>query len=565
MFLVIKKCGPKQHLTNEAEQELRNWILEGQMIGDPKTRENIKQAAWILSEKEENCKKFGENRPSNGFIDKFLKRNPDLRSRKPEILSSAAANITKNNIVSWFEQIEQYFSANNIMDILSDATRVINCDETGFRLNPVGSVVIARKNSSVNQVVKNEKEQITVLYGFSADGFAFDPFITYPGVRLNNDVKSQIPKGINYVMTPTGWMTTQAFCHFLKTMAAQARNRNVQFPIALFLDGHKSHEGIEVARVAREEQIVLVRLYPNATSYYQPADKGIFRPLKALYEKFVSYNRTFENIVPCKKNFAYILSRIHIEIDPNWIRRSFEVCGLFPFNKDAFNYSSLKTNNSLQTNSEPESFSVVSSLIDPVVASTDESLIESSKFEESPVSITISSHENNEVIQSISNEENDESCIEINNASEQTKTTSALKRKREFYSLDSPFHTFCSTVGREKIQKFDDPNFLTEMENEKLLYETYQNLKEHEKKRTSPLTLPQHKKPARKGRINNNNKLHFVSTSEEYVTKIEEKHDLKAKLEFEKAERKLLRESNKKKREEKNNLKKTIKGKENIP
>lgn len=331
-------------MTSEREEELVQWVLEGQKVGAPKSIDDIKNGAWALSDEDSQCRKFGVNGPSNGFLDRFINRHPNLSSRKPEGLGSAAANVTKTNLINWFDHVENYLRENNLLEVLDDPRRVFNCDEAGFVLNPVGRVVIAEKNSKdVHRVLKNEKEQLTVLYTFSADGFTYDPFIVYPGVRLNKDVKNNIPDGINHTMTASGWMTSVAFCYFLKQFAQQARARSVSFPIVLFLDGHKSHEGLDVARVAREEKIILVRLYPNATSYYQPADKGIFKPIKSLYEKFVKFNRTFNDFVPSKQNFASILKRIHSEINPDWVITSFEVCGIYPFNKNAINYSRLKT------------------------------------------------------------------------------------------------------------------------------------------------------------------------------------------------------------------------------
>lgn len=275
--------GPKPYLTKEAEEELVQWILDGQYVGTPKSRDEIKHGAWILSQRNTEGRQFGENGPSNGFVSRFLQRHPNLISRKPEGLSSAAANVTQTNLMSWFDHVEKYLRENNFMEVLDDPRRVLNCDEAGFALNPVGRLVIAeRKAKDVHHVLRNEKEQLTVLYTFSADGFTYNPFIVYPGVRLNKDIRNNIPDGVNHTMTPSGWMTTVAFCVFLRQLAQQARSKCIPFPIVLFLDGHKSHEGLDVARTAREEKVILIRFYPNATSYYQPADKGLFKPIKSL-------------------------------------------------------------------------------------------------------------------------------------------------------------------------------------------------------------------------------------------------------------------------------------------
>lgn len=131
-FLDTLRPGPRPYLSNPKEKELVQWILDGQRIGQPKSRFEIKHAAWILSEEDANCRKFSEKGPSNGFLDRFLKRHPNLSSRKPEALTTASANVTKGNLINWFDNIERYFVDNGRLDILDDPRRVFNCDEAGF-------------------------------------------------------------------------------------------------------------------------------------------------------------------------------------------------------------------------------------------------------------------------------------------------------------------------------------------------------------------------------------------------------------------------------------------------
>lgn len=552
------------------------WILQGQSIGDPKSRFDIKNAAWLLSEGCEECAKFGPKGPSEGFVQSFLKRHRSLTTRKPEALSSASANVTQQNLISWFQHIYEYFEQNGLLEILKDPSRVCNCDEAGFLVNPMGNLVVAEKSSrDVHKVLKSEKEQITALYGFSADGFSYDPYIVYPGKRLSTDVKSNIPPGINYTMTESGWMNTTAFGQYLKVFAAQARARDVKFPIALFLDGHKSHEGIEVAKIARDENIVLIRLYPNATSYYQPADKGIFKPVKGLYEKFLRFNQVFEGLTPQKKNFAKILRRIHKEIDPEWVKTSFNVCGLYPFNENAIDYTRLKTsvdmnlpdvhtftdcseNNDSLLNVSPITHPFENSdSMDPL---TDLSL----EIVESLNTRTIVLNPSESIdLPDLSVESENVSSLDnalfIDNSSTVEPTTpdsacdttppSGFSRMREFYSVESPFLWFCQTIGQEKVIKYENPNFMIELENEKLLFMTYHQLKQNDEERMSPLTLPKHKKPAKRGRIATQ-KLNFVTTSDEYVTAVQQKNDIKADNEAKKLDRKILREQNRNKKKQ---------------
>lgn len=429
--------GPKPLLTASIEKDLVDWILERQKLGSPKSMQDIKQAAWILSKNAKDCRKFGVKGPSNGFVEKFLKRHPHLLQRKPEPEPAAI----------WFDNIEQHFRDNNHLDVLYDPSRVFYCNEAGFLLNTIGRIVAPAKSSK-----DVFQEQLTILYTFSADGVTYNPLIVYPGDRIIKEIEHNIPDGICYTKTRRGTMSTVSFCNFLRKLAQQVRFKNVPFPIALFLNGHKSQEGIEVTQVARKENIILVRLYPN-----EPADEGIFKPLKSLYEKFVPINRGLNGFVPSKKNFATILKRIHSEIDPNWVIKEFEISGLFPFDKN----TRLKI-----TGEEPEHDNFKQENLE----------IEYSRFEEDsltkPTIIDIKQEIDFEFIPIMQQNNN----IVQN---EPTQTNNLLNMT----SLDSPFQNFCSIIGQDKVKKFENEHFLTELENEKLLYLTYNQLKQYEMKR----------------------------------------------------------------------------------
>lgn len=56
---------------------------------------------------------------------------------------------------------------------------------------------------------------------------------------------------------------------------------SIQFPIILFVDGHKSHFTYQLRYLCSQLNIILIALYPNATRILQPADVAAFKPLKS--------------------------------------------------------------------------------------------------------------------------------------------------------------------------------------------------------------------------------------------------------------------------------------------
>lgn len=73
----------------ENENELTKWIIEGGIVGAPKSRNEVKYAAWGLSSNKSGgiTGDFPVTGPSDGWISKYLARNPDIIKRKAETLS----------------------------------------------------------------------------------------------------------------------------------------------------------------------------------------------------------------------------------------------------------------------------------------------------------------------------------------------------------------------------------------------------------------------------------------------------------------------------------------------
>ena len=82
--------------------------------------------------------------------------------------------------------------------------------------------------------------------------------------------------------SPNGW-TDDHLCleWFEKSFIPQATARNTSGkPILLIYDGHGSHTNVEIARLAVENNILLVQLPPHTTHKLQPLDVGVFGPFQ---------------------------------------------------------------------------------------------------------------------------------------------------------------------------------------------------------------------------------------------------------------------------------------------
>jgi hypothetical protein len=63
------------------------------------------------------------------------------------------------------------------------------------------------------------------------------------------------------------------------------REKNIKGQKVLFLDGHTSHISIELLECAIENEVTLLKLPPHTSSFLQPCDVSVFKPLKTAWRK----------------------------------------------------------------------------------------------------------------------------------------------------------------------------------------------------------------------------------------------------------------------------------------
>lgn len=111
----------------------------------------------------------------------------------------------------------------------------------------------------------------------------------------------------------------------------ELEQQGIQKPVLLFLDGHASHDNFQVAKECKKREIIFILLYPNTTSFTQPADKGVNGPIKKLYKTVLHDRAVDDEFKLSKSNFAQLIELICDEAQSTWIKNSFSSTGLFSF------------------------------------------------------------------------------------------------------------------------------------------------------------------------------------------------------------------------------------------
>lgn len=160
---------------------------------------------------------FKNGKPGQKWYSSFLKRHPEISIRTPESIDKARAKLSKEYIKSWFSSLETFLQEKDAMDILADSSRIFNADESGFSLCPkTGKVLGPRGYKNLYEVKKgNEKDNITVLVTFSADGVLCPPCVVYPYVKPPRVIAESMPPEWILGKSETGWMKSEVFFEYI--------------------------------------------------------------------------------------------------------------------------------------------------------------------------------------------------------------------------------------------------------------------------------------------------------------------------------------------------------------
>lgn len=299
---------------------------------------------------------FKDDTPGNKWYSAFLKRHPEVSVRTPEGVTAASACVSEQDVRGWFMSTEDLLKEENVFDVLSCPSRIFNGDETNFVLCPKKDIVLAPTGcKNVYEVEKGPaKATLTVMCTFSADGKMCPPMIIYPYQRIPANVISKVPEKWGIGRSDNGWMKSEVFFEFIANVFhPYLQENNIQRPVILFVDGHKTHLTYYLSELCKELKIILISLYPNSTRILQPADVAAFRPLKSEWKNAAfTWQTNNGGKAISKEDFAPILNEMLERMDlENTIKNGFRATGLYPWNPSNIDFSKCLGRNVSNSNS----------------------------------------------------------------------------------------------------------------------------------------------------------------------------------------------------------------------
>lgn len=343
---LLRKPGPPPLLTVKGEEKIKNWIINLAKCGFPITKQMLLDTVSKIH-KDCGLSLFKDGVPKQTWYLNFLKRNPEISLREAEGINKARSAVTEHSVRKWFDDLKQYLEDHNLSYIMEDPKRVFNGDESGFALCPSSGKVLGPKGFRNFLQVKqgNEKENITVLIMFNAEGKFAPPLVLFPYVRPPRAVIDNMPSGWVLGKSERGWMTSDVFFEFISNdFNKWLITENIPRPVILFVDGHKSHLTMAISEWCHNNEIILYALPPNTTHMLQPADVSVFKPMKSEWKKTVCKWQNKPENLNCsvtKINFCSVFDEILSKSDrfKNSVKNGFRKSGLFPLNPDAVDFS----------------------------------------------------------------------------------------------------------------------------------------------------------------------------------------------------------------------------------
>lgn len=342
--LLGKKPGPSTVLLPEEEVTIERWVFGLATRGFPVTKRQLLRSIQLYLNINKRKTVFKNNLPGRKWYDSFRERHPQISEKLSQNLTARRAAVTAENLRAWHAEILKHCNEHELMDALNDPSRVFNMDEKGFVLAPKNEVVLVKRGdkAAYKRSKNDEKECVTALLGGSASGKMTPPMMIHSYKRMPAAVLLNNPAKWSVGISETGWQTQQTFYEYMTNIFYKwLLEEKVQFPVILFIDGHKSHVSLTLSEFCATNKIELIALYPNSTHLTQPMDVGVFKPLNNSWENQLEEWKTknqFSKIE--RKDVAPILEKaINPEKYGEHLKSAFRKSGIFPFDVENIEFS----------------------------------------------------------------------------------------------------------------------------------------------------------------------------------------------------------------------------------
>jgi len=275
-------------------------------------------------------KRFGtDNLPGKDFLYSFLRRHPDLSSRKANLIKRSRAAVSADQVNDFFDRFE-------IVAAGVPPQNIFNADETNLQDNPGARKAIFVKGVKYAEKVSDyNKNSISVMFCASATGVLLPQYVVYKGSNVYDGWTRSGPKGCLYSSTTSGWFDSFTFADFMRKVFIPHVRRLPGKKIIL-VDNLSCHMSEDVFEICRQGDVEFVCLPANSTDKLQPLDVGFFRHLKGHWRKQLERYKAKDPSAKAllKPLFPAMLKELVGSLNPkDHIPNAFRKCGIYPIDR----------------------------------------------------------------------------------------------------------------------------------------------------------------------------------------------------------------------------------------
>ena len=340
-------------LSLDHERKLIDYAGNRASLGIGFGKKSFMQYAKSFAEK--HGATFARGLPTDRWWGSMRRRHPELRLRQPEGTAAVRHKcMDPEKVAKYFRVIRQVVEENKLSpDVMW------NMDETGLQLEHKPGKVVARKGTKyLHSTTSGNRETITVIAAVNAAGICIPPHCIVKGKThrsLQSFQTEDAPHDSTWSVSDSGW-TKQgiALLWFRKSFLPGIGPHR---PQVLILDGHDSHNFVELIEDAIANEIHLVELPAHTLHWLQPCDRTLFGPLKRKYNSVCQeLMANYPGVVVSRMNFCGLFRKAWEDsMTESNIKAGFQACGIFPFNpsaipKEAFMPNSLYSLEQLMQN-----------------------------------------------------------------------------------------------------------------------------------------------------------------------------------------------------------------------
>jgi len=197
--------GQPTELTEQEEEYLVDMLRQAGEWGFPFSQMDLQMFVKSYLDKKGATTRFQDNFPTHRFVDCFLKRHPDLKLRRTNLIKRARAAVS-------VEAIEEFIANYEKVAAGVPPENIFNYDESCLRDDPGSKKCIFKRGTKYcEKVMNHSKSSTSIMFAGSAAGEFLEPFVVFKAKNLYPSWCQRGPKGAVYSCTPSGWFDQAQF------------------------------------------------------------------------------------------------------------------------------------------------------------------------------------------------------------------------------------------------------------------------------------------------------------------------------------------------------------------